>query len=275
MEVLEVVRAIAEGGRVHELAGDNYRLFRVWTDGASSMVKVYSSESWSRREERALNALASVEGIPTVIARGSTNGIAWMQIEDPGMWNLATLPESPQAAIQAGRILRSLHDADPSGLTNLTGGMSPEKIETDYRATFDRLERYRGRLGMPRSIIDRALAAPLPRASVPRSSHTTPRPEKFLVAEDGRVTLLDWGWATIAPPEWDYSLAWWSFGAGIGERAVAKLIEGYGAALSDESLQPWVVYHAGTHLLRKAETQSGRLEQLAPMVSELGEILVA
>lgn len=275
MDAVELVRSLAGGGRVHELAGDNYRLFRVWSGQASSLVKVYSSLSWARREERALNALGSLRGTPTVIDRGTFENLAWMMIEDPGMWNIATLPESPSAAVQAGKILRSLHDADPGELTNLSGGITPEKIEIDYRATFERLERYRGRLGMPRDLIDRALAAPLPRSSAPRAAHTNPRAEKFLVAEDGTVTLVDWGWATVAPPEWDYAMAWWSVSAVVGSRAAAKIIEGYGAALSDESLQPWVVYHVGSHLLRHAETQSGRLEQLAPIVNELGAILVA
>ena len=275
MDAVEIARELAGGGRVHELAGDHYRLFRIWSGSSTSLVKVYASESWARREERALNALATVQGLPKVLDRGSTDGSSWLRFEDPGMWNLATLPESAPGALQAGQILRSLHDADPSALTNLSGGITPEKIETEYRATFERLERYRGRLGMRRDIIDRALAAPLPRSSSPRATHSNPRPEKFLVADGGQVTLVDWGWATVAPPEWDYSLAWWSFRIGVGDRSVAKISEGYGAALSDASLQPWVVYHVGTHLLRIAETQSGRLEQLEPIVNELGAFLSA
>lgn len=273
MDALDYARSMADGGRVQELAGKNYRLFRIMRPEGSSLLKVYNSPSWSRREERALNAVQSLSGTPRLIERGAEGDMTWVRLEDPGSWTLATLPENSAAAHRAGEILRSLHSSDPGDMTNLSGGMTSETVESEYTLVFERLERYRRRIQVPRSVLEQALAAPKPKSSTPCSSHTQPLASKFFVDNDGEVTLMDWGWATVSPPEWDYSLAWWSIMTNAGSAAATAMGRGYGAELGDDVLQPWVVFHLGTNLLQKAESTSGHFEELENMVRELTAVL--
>lgn len=273
MNPLDLAKNVADGGRVQELAGDNYRLFRIMRPEGSTLLKVYNSESWSRREERALTAAHNLAGVPHVIGRGTTNDLAWLRLADPGSWTLATLPENTGAARKAGQILRSLHGSESAAMTNLSGGMTAETVASEYRLVFERLERYRRRLLLPRETIEKALSGGVPRSSKPVSSHTQPIASKFYVDSKGEVTLMDWGWATVSPPEWDYSLAWWSLMTNAGPAAATAMGEGYGAALTDDILQPWVVFHLGTNLLQKAESSSGHFEELESMVNELTAVL--
>lgn len=273
MNPLDLAKSVADGGRVQELAGENYRMFRIMRPEGTSILKVYNSESWSRREERALSSVEALKGAPSVIDRGLTEGLAWIRMADPGSWTLATLPENTSAAFKAGEILRRLHSNESASLTNLSGGMTAETVQREFLLVFERLERYRRRLQLPRETIEKALAGNRPMSSSPVSSHTQPTAHNFYVDSDGEVTLMDWGWATVSPPEWDYSLAWWSLTTNAGVAAANAMGEGYGAALTDEILQPWVVFHLGTNLLQRAESTSGHFEELEEMVNELVAVL--
>lgn len=274
MQAADIAKHLAGGGRVQEISRGANRVFRVWADdGSVSLVKVYASPTHERRERRALQVLSGIEGVPTVMDRGTQDELNWVRFEDPGSWSLASLPESPAAARRAGQILKAVRAADPALLSNLAGGMDPEWIASDFRSTFERLQRYRRRLQIPAELISKALSVDAPHSSEPRAAHTNPRPESFLVDESGKVTLVDWEWATLAPPEWDFSLASWLLRLKAGPVAAAALAEGYGATLSDEDLDAWVAYHAGMILLREAETRDGRLDSLAYIVDELRRVL--
>jgi aminoglycoside phosphotransferase (APT) family kinase protein len=151
--------------------------------------------------------------------------------------------------------------------------MDEEWIAADYVSTFSRLERYRRRLRIPAEVIEAAAAAAPPVASPPRAAHAKPHPRKFIVADDGTVTLIDWGWATLAPPEWDYSLAVWETALDVGVDASDALSTGYGRVMSDESLQPWIIYHSGMLLVNQAESRDGPMDDLAPIVSQLAAMV--
>jgi aminoglycoside phosphotransferase (APT) family kinase protein len=274
MQPVDIAKRMAGGGRVQEVTRGANRVFRIWPDdGSVSLIKVYSSPTHERRERRALQALAGIEGVPLVLERGSEDDINWVKFDDPGTWSLANLPESPGAARRAGQVLHAVHVADPAPLSNLAGGMDAEWLASDFRSTFERLGRYRRRLEIPPELLSRALGVDPPPCGDPRAAHTNPRPESFLVDESGAVTLFDWEWATLAPPEWDFSLATWLLRLQAGPVAAAALAEGYGAALSEADLDAWIAYHAGMILLREAQTRDGRLGSLSFMVDELRRVL--
>jgi len=274
MQPADIAKQLAGGGRVQEISRRTNRVFRIWPEGTEpSLIKVYASPTHERRERRALEALAGVDGVPTVVERGTQNDTTWVKFVDPGTWSLANLPESPGAARRAGQVLHAVHSADPEPLSNLAGGMDADWLASDFHSTFERLGRYRGRLGIPAELLTRAKDAEPPPCGEPRSSHTNPRPESFLVDEEGHVTLVDWEWATLAPPEWDFSLATWLLRLQAGPAASSALAEGYGAALSEEDLDAWVAYPAGMILLREAQTREGRLGSLSYIVDELGRVL--
>ncbi len=273
MDAVELARNLARGGRIHEIGSGSNRTFRVFRSDGTSLLKVYGSPGAAKREARAFEALAELEGLPQIVERAESDGLVWMRIKDPGLWTLDTLPENLGAARQAGAILKGLHELGDATLSNLSGGMTGEQVASDHASLFARLERYRGRLGIPASVIEAARTSRVPRSSEPGPAHTNPRPEKFHVAEDGTVTLLDWAWATVVPPEWDFSLAFWTFSDQIGSRASQALAEGYGASLSDEDLAPWIVYHLGSFLLREAEGRSGRLDNLSRHVDHLTDLV--
>jgi aminoglycoside phosphotransferase (APT) family kinase protein len=273
MQPVDIAKKLAAGGRVQEISRGADRVFRIWPGDGAYLVKVYASPTHERRERRALEALAGVAGVPRVVERGSEEDTSWVKFEDPGTWSLASLPESPGAARRAGQVLRAVHLADPEPLSNLSGGMDAEWLASDFRSTFNRLGRYRRRLEIPADLLDKGLQADPPPCGDPRASHTNPRPESFLVNEEGDVTLIDWEWATLAPPEWDFSLATWQLRLKAGPVAAAALAEGYGAALSEADLDSWIAYHAGMLLLREAETRDGRLANLSYIVDELRRVL--
>jgi len=76
LSAVELAKSLADGGRVQELASDKHRLFRIARPEGTSLLKVYISDSWSRREERALNAVSGMTGVPHVIDRGITNDLS-------------------------------------------------------------------------------------------------------------------------------------------------------------------------------------------------------
>ncbi len=274
MQPVDIAKQLAGGGKVQEITRGTNRVFRIWPEGGNvSLIKVYSSPTHERRERRALAALAGIEGVPQVVDRGSVEDISWVRFDDPGTWSLASLPESPGAARRAGQILHAVHLADQEALSNLSGGMDAEWLASDFRSTFERLGRYRRKLQIPPELLQKALTTDPPPCGEPRAAHTNPRPESFLVDESGKVTLIDWEWATLAPPEWDFSLATWLLRLQAGPGAAAALAEGYGAALSEADLDAWIAYHAGMILLQEAETRDGRLDNLTYMVDELRRVL--
>lgn len=274
MQSVDIAKQLAGGGRVQEITHGTNRVFRIWPEGGDvSLVKVYASSTHERRERRALAALAGIEGVPQVVERGTEGDLSWVRFNDPGTWSLASLPESPGAARRAGQILQAVHRADQAALSNLSGGMDAEWLASDFRSTFERLGRYRRKLQIPPELLQKALTVDPPPCGEPRAAHTNPRPESFLVDESGQVTLVDWEWATLAPPEWDFSLATWLLRLQAGPGASAALAEGYGAALSEADLDAWIAYHAGMILLREAETREGRLDNLTYMVDELRRVL--
>jgi aminoglycoside phosphotransferase len=252
---MDVANKLARGGRVHELTSNSGRSFRLFAPHATTILTVYRSTSLQRREQRALETLKGIEGVPQVIEWGVEDDSAWGLFEDAGAWNLATLPSSSGAARQAGRILRTVHESSPDDLTN---------------------GRYRRKVRLPQRLLEQALAAEPPVGGVPTACHTNPRPDRFRVDDEtGRVTLVDWAWATAAPAEWDFSLAVWTLARTAGDAAAGALIEGYGRTMPDEVLKPWVVFHSGRELLLEAETRDGRLDKLAPIIDQLEKVLPA
>ncbi len=234
------------------------------------ILKVYGAASGARREQRALHALAGLPGLPTVLERGIDDELHWALFRDAGQWNLGTLPENQGLAQQAGRILQELHRMEAGALSNLTRGIDQEWVSIDFLSTFRRLERYRGRLGISPELVEAARRVRPPFASPPRIAHTDPRPEKFLVDSDGRVTLIDWEWATLAPPEWDLSRALWLVTLHTGLATAHALAHGYRATLDSVQLDRWTVYHCGMILVFETENRlSGRLDDLDYLVNEL------
>ena len=274
MQPVDIAKRLAGGGRVQEITRGPNQVFRIWPeDGNVYLIKVYASPPHERRERRALQALLGIDGVPQVIDRGSEEEASWVRFDDPGTWSLADLPESPGAARRAGQVLQAVHQADPEPLSNLAGGMDADWLASDFRSTFERLGRYRRRLQIPPALLTKALSVDPPPCGEPAAAHTNPRPENFLVDESGAVTLIDWEWATLAPPEWDFSLATWLLRLQSGPAAAAALAEGYGAALSETDLDAWIAYHAGMILLREAETREGPLDSLTYIVDELRRVL--
>lgn len=273
MQPVDIAKQQAAGGKVQEITRGANRVFRIWPGDGAYLIKVYASPTHERRERRALEALEGVTGVPQVIERGSEDELNWVRFVDPGTWSLASLPESPGAARRAGQVLRAVHLADPEPLSNLAGGMDAEWLASDFRSTFERLGRYRRRLQIPPELLEKGTNANPPPCGEPRAAHTNPQPESFLVNEEGEVTLIDWEWATLAPPEWDFSLATWLLRLKAGPVAAAALAEGYGAALSEADLDSWIAYHAGMLLLGEAQTRDGSLANLGYVVDELRRVL--
>ena len=81
--------------------------------------------------------------------------------------------------------------------------------------------------------------------------------------------MIEWEYATLAPPEWDLSLATWRFSREIGEDAATALWQGYGASFPADRLLPWIAYHSSMMMLEAAERRDGRLGDLAYLVDDL------
>jgi len=249
---------MATGGTIQELTASTplisaNQVFRIWRPEHSVVLKVYGSDARRRREGHALDALADVDRLPRVIDKGSEATLSWILFEDAGKWNLQSLPENPGLARSAGSILAEIHALDGSTFSNLARGIDQEWIAVDFSATLRRLDRYRGRVGVPADIIRTALDVKPPYASEPTIAHTDPTTRNFIVDDDGTVTLIDWEWATLAPPEWDVSRTAWSIGMHAGPTAAAAVFAGYGRTIGDIQLDRWIVYHAAQTLVRIAE----------------------
>jgi thiamine kinase-like enzyme len=154
-------------------------------------------------------------------------------------------------------------------MTNLSNAIDNEQIGAHFRNTIERLGKYRRRLSLPADVLDQAASAGPPVASPAKPAHTRPFPNQFLVTEAGQVTLVDWEWATVAPPEWDVSLASWQFSKLLGDEAASAFLEGYGAVVSATRLKSWIAYHSAMLMLEAAEKRDGRLQDMAPLVADL------
>ena len=78
-----------------------YRVVEDDTD--TSIIKVYGVVSREKRERRALEALAGVEGVPKILNHGMEGDLAWQKMTDGGAWNLANLPKNLEVIEAAGR----------------------------------------------------------------------------------------------------------------------------------------------------------------------------
>jgi aminoglycoside phosphotransferase (APT) family kinase protein len=104
--------------------------------------------------------------------------------------------------------------------------------------------------------------------------HTRPTPSKFVVDDNGAVTLVDWEWATLGPPEWDLTLAVWQLATTVGEDAAAAFREGYGSELPESRYRSWVAYHSAMMMLDAAEVREGRLGDLQYLVDDLTSAVI-
>ncbi|MCZ7533256.1 MAG: aminoglycoside phosphotransferase family protein [Acidimicrobiia bacterium] len=247
-------RAVQQLTSPTPLQGANH-VFRIWQEHGTVIFKAYGTDSRLRRETHALDALPDIAGMPVVVERGVNESIHWAIFKDGGKWNVQSLPENPGIAEKTGEILAQLHRAEPTAFSNLARGIDQEWIAVDLRSTLRRLERYRGRLGVPAELVSAAQAVPAPYAGNPVVSHTNPVAKKFVVDDAGAVTLITWEWATLAPPEWDLSLTTWSVGLHTGPLAASAVMAGYGRTFEPSQLDRWIVYHAAQSLVHLAERQ--------------------
>lgn len=274
MNPREFVQRSHPKATIRDLASGANKVFRVLEeDGQTLVVKVYPVASRERRERRALESLEGVAGVPRMIDSGVEGDMAWISMNDAGHWNLGSLPKNLDAVEAAGQVLRNVHMADAE-ITNLATSIDDEYVKSHYQSTLSRLGRFRRRFGLEQSVLDAALQMTPPHASESVTAHTRPTPNKFVIDEDGSVTLVDWEWATLAPPEWDVTLAVWRFAATIGEDAAAAFRSGYGADLAESSYRPWVAYHSATMMLDAAEVREGRLGDLQYLVDDLTQAVV-
>lgn len=258
MDALALAERVAAGNRFQDLTRPTKSLaknhhYRIWRDGTSVLLKVYGTPARERRESHAIEALHQLRGIPVRIDGSGTEEPAWALFEDPGQWSLGSLPGSLDAAQKAGVVLRSVHESDPTALSNLARGIDGEWVKVDFASTMRRLARYRGRVGIDADLYAAMAAVPPPKASAARAAHTDPTPEHFVLDGSGAVTLTDWEWATLAPPEWDLSKATWLLRIRAGSAASDALQEGYGRRLGPIQMSRWIVYHAAMLLVYEAE----------------------
>lgn len=253
-----IAERVAAGNRFQDLTRPTKSLaknrhFRIWREGGNVLLKVYGTPARERRETHALSALAGLPGIPVKLDGMGTEDEAWALFEDPGSWSLGSLPESLDGARRAGELLRAVHGSDPSQVSNLSRGIDEMWVDVDHASTMRRLARYRRKVGIDAKLYADIAAVPPPRASEPLPAHTDPTPEHFVVDDDGSVTLIDWEWATLAPPEWDLSKAVWLLGEQAGAAVADALQEGYHGMLGEIQLNRWIVYHAAMDLVYEAE----------------------
>jgi aminoglycoside phosphotransferase (APT) family kinase protein len=269
-----VVERLYPTARIRELAAGSNKVFRITENEVdTSIVKVYAVVSREKRERHALEALAGIEGIPTVHNHGVDGDEAWLKMSDGGGWNLSSLPKNLEVVESAGRTLRNVHNATAE-ITNLAVGIDSEYVKNHYRSTIERLGRFRRRFGMQQVVLEKALDIEPPLATDPVPSHTRPTPSKFVVNEEGGVTLVDWEWATLGPPEWDLTLAVWQFAVNHGEDAAAAFRKGYAAELPESRYRSWVAYHSAMMMLDAAEVREGRLGDLHYLVNDLTEAVM-
>lgn len=273
MDARELVTKLHPNALVRELSSGANKVYRVIEGDQSSIVKVYPVTSRERRERHALEALAAVQAVPRIAGHGTEGEMAWLRMNDAGHWSLASLPKNLEAVEASGAALRGVH-ASKAQITNLAAGIDSDYVLSHYRSTIERLGRYRRRFGMEQIVLDKALQLEPPLATAPAPSHTKPILSKFVVDEDGTITIVDWEWATLAPPEWDLTLAVWRLAARIGEDAAAAFRSGYGAELPESRYRPWVAYHSAMMMLEAAEVREGRLGDLSYLVDDLTEAVL-
>jgi aminoglycoside phosphotransferase (APT) family kinase protein len=197
-----------------------------------------------------------------------------MKMSDGGQWNLSPPPKNLEVVEGAGRTLSNAHTPPNQHITNPDAGIDSEYVKSHYRSTIERLGRFRRRFGMPQVVLDRALDIEPPLATDPVLSHTRPTPSKFVVSDAGAVTLVDWEWSTLGPPEWDLTLAVWQFAVNHGEDAAAAFRKGYSAELPESRYRSWVAYHSSMMMLEAAEQRDGRLDNLYHLVNDLTEAVM-
>ncbi len=269
-----LVEGLYPSARIRELAAGQNKVFRVTeNESETTIVKVYPVASREKRERHALEALSGIDGVPTVLNHGIHGDEAWLKMSDGGNWNLSSLPKNLEVVEAAGQTLRNVHNAKAE-ITNLVVGIDNEYVKSHYKSTIERLGRYRRRFGMPQAVLDKALDIEPPLATEPVPSHTRPTPSKFVVNEQSEVTLVDWEWATLGPPEWDLTLAVWQFAVNHGEDAAAAFRKGYAAELPESRYRSWVAYHSAMMMLDAAEVREGRLGDLHYLVADLTEAVM-
>ncbi|HEX9761648.1 MAG TPA: aminoglycoside phosphotransferase family protein [Acidimicrobiia bacterium] len=274
MDSRALVAGLHPKARIRELAAGANKVFRiVENEVETSIVKVYPVASREKRERHALEALAGVEGVPRILGNGIEGDMAWLRMSDGGAWSLASLPKNPETIEDAGRILRNVHTAK-AAITNLVVGIDSDYVLSHYRSTIDRLGRFRRRFGIDQVVLDRALEIEPPLATSPVPVHTRPTPSKFVINDEGKVTLVDWEWATLGPPELDLTLAVWQLASQSGEDAAAAFRSGYGAELPESRYRSWVAYHSAVMMLDAAEVREGRLGDLSYLVDDLTEAVM-
>lgn len=269
-----LVEGLYPSALLRELAAGQNQVFRITeNETETSILKVYPVASREKRERHALEALSGIDGVPTIHNHGIDGDRAWLKMSDGGSWNLSSLPKNLAVVEAAGRTLRDVHSAQAE-ITNLVVGIDSEYVKSHYKSTIERLGRFRRRFGMQRVVLDRALDIEPPLATDPVPSHTRPTPSKFVVNEKGDVTLVDWEWATLGPPEWDLTLAVWQFAVNHGEDAAAAFRKGYAAELPESRYRSWVAYHSAMMMLDAAENREGRLGDLHYLVADLTEAVM-
>lgn len=274
MDARDLVQSLYPNARMRELAAGANRVFRITQrDTETSIVKVYPVASREKRERHAVQALAGIEGVPRILNNGIEGDLAWLRMTDGGAWNLANLPKNLESIETAGKTLRNVHIARAE-ITNLVVGIDAEYVQSHYTSTIKRLGRFRRRFEMPQRVLDAALEMEPPLATEPAPAHTRPTPSKFVINEEGEVTLVDWEWATLGPPEWDLTLAVWQFASSYGEDAAAAFRRGYSAELPESRYRSWVAYHAAMMMLDAAEIRDGRLGDLGYLVDDLSEAVL-
>lgn len=269
-----LVERLYPSARIRELAAGQNQVFRITENEVdNSIVKVYPMASREKRERHALEALSGIQGVPTVLNHGVDGEQAWLKMTDGGGWNLSSLPKNLEVVEAAGRTLRNVHSATAE-ITNLVVGIDSEYVKSHFKSTIERLGRYRRRFGMQQVVLDKAMDIEPPLATDPVPSHTRPTPSKFVVNEQSEVTLVDWEWATLGPPEWDLTLAVWQFAVNHGEDAAAAFRKGYAAELPESRYRSWVAYHSAMMMLDAAEVREGRLGDLHYLVADLTEAVM-
>jgi hypothetical protein len=274
MDARELATSLNPNGTVRELSSGANKVFRLMeAENQTSIVKVYPVASRERRERHALEALTAAPSVPRILGHGLEGEMAWLRMTDGGHWNLSNLPKNLDAVQASGVAMRAVHTSGAQ-ITNLAAGIDADYVLSHYRSTIERLGRYRRRFGMEQVVLDKALQMEPPLATTPVPAHTKPVLSKFVIDEAGNVTLVDWEWATLAPPEWDLTLAVWQLARNIGEDAAAAFRSGYAAELPESRYRPWVAYHSAMMMLEAAEVREGRLGSLQYLVDDLTEAVI-